>query len=80
MYIINIAFIISFVLLSIIFGSFAFFNVQIIGNIEISKVVAGVMNLMPMILNVAVMAGIAYGYVHFIEYLYYLNLNQYEPS
>jgi hypothetical protein len=51
------------VFLSIIFGSFAFFIEPILSNIEISKVLAGVTNLMPMIPNVAVMAGIAYGYV-----------------
>ena len=63
MRIINVAFILTFVVLSVILGSFAFFNEQIIDNIEISKIIAGVTNLLPMILNVAVMAGIAYGYV-----------------
>jgi len=61
MRIINVAFILTFLVLSVILGSFAFFNEQIINNIEISKVIAGVTNLLPMILNVAVMAGIAYG-------------------
>jgi len=63
MRIINVAFILTFVVLSVILGSFAFFNEQIISNIDISKIMAGVTNLLPMILNVAVMAGIAYGYV-----------------
>ncbi|RIA94346.1 hypothetical protein C1645_760374 [Glomus cerebriforme] len=61
MHIINMAFILSFVALSIILGVFAFLNKPIINNIEISKVLAAITNLMPMILNVLVMGGITYG-------------------
>ncbi len=63
MRIINSAFILSFVALGITLGVFAFLGDQIINNIEVSKVLAAVTNWMPMILNICVMAGIAYGYV-----------------
>jgi len=61
MRIINIAFILSFVALSIILGVYAFLSDEIINNIEVSKVLASVTNWMPMILNIFVMGGIAYG-------------------
>ncbi|POG63744.1 hypothetical protein GLOIN_2v1484449 [Rhizophagus irregularis DAOM 181602=DAOM 197198] len=61
MRLINSAFILSFVALGIIFGVYAFLSDKIINNIETSKVLASVTNWMPMILNIFVMAGIAYG-------------------
>jgi hypothetical protein len=61
MRIINMAFIQSFLALCVILGVFAFLRDQIINNIEISKILASVTNWMPMILNICVMGGIAYG-------------------
>ncbi|CAG8574474.1 7262_t:CDS:2 [Funneliformis mosseae] len=61
MRVINAAFILSFATLCVILGSSAFLYEQIFKNIEISKILAAITNWMPMILNVSVMAGIAYG-------------------
>uniref|UniRef100_A0A1D1XSE0 Replicase polyprotein 1ab n=1 Tax=Anthurium amnicola TaxID=1678845 RepID=A0A1D1XSE0_9ARAE len=61
MRIINTAFILSFVALSITLGVYAFMSDQIINNIDVSKILASTSNWMPMILNIFVMGGIAYG-------------------
>lgn len=63
MRLINSAFTLSFVALGIILGVYAFLSNKIINSIEASKILASVTNWMPMILNIFVMAGIAYGYV-----------------
>ncbi|GET02186.1 hypothetical protein GLOIN_2v1484449 [Rhizophagus clarus] len=61
MRLINTAFILSFVVLGIIMGVYAFMSDQIMNNLEVSKVLASITNWMPMILNIFVMGGIAYG-------------------
>jgi len=61
MRLINMAFIISFVWMGITLAVFAFFHDQIFQNLLLSKIIAAVANWMPMMLNVGVMASIAYG-------------------
>ncbi|CAI2187056.1 1393_t:CDS:2 [Funneliformis geosporum] len=67
MRVINAAFILSFAGLCVILCSSAFLYEQIFKNIEISKILAAVSNWMPMMLNVSVMAGIAYGEMRISE-------------
>jgi len=61
MYIINISFISSILILGIILATSAIFFRQTYENLIINKLFAAFTNLFPMLVNVAVMAGIVYG-------------------
>ncbi|CAG8503590.1 14005_t:CDS:2 [Acaulospora morrowiae] len=61
MRILNYAFIASFVILGAFIGIFAFFYQSIFENLTLSKAFAALVNWIPMILSVCVMAGITYG-------------------
>ncbi|CAJ0912826.1 10371_t:CDS:2 [Entrophospora sp. SA101] len=61
MHIINISFISSILILGIILATSAIFFQQTYENLIINKIFAAFTNLFPMLVNVAVMAGIVYG-------------------
>ncbi|CAG8578767.1 14771_t:CDS:2 [Cetraspora pellucida] len=61
MRIVNAAFTLSFIILGLIIGVFAFYHQAIFEDLIVSKIISILDNWMPMLLNVSVMAGIAYG-------------------
>ncbi|KAF0374348.1 hypothetical protein F8M41_012872 [Gigaspora margarita] len=61
MRILNAAFIFNSVISGIIIGIFAFYHQAIFENLDVSKMISILENWLPMLLNVCVMVGIAYG-------------------
>ncbi|CAG8668791.1 17166_t:CDS:2 [Dentiscutata erythropus] len=61
MRILHAAFTFNFIMLGLIIGIFAFYHQAIFENLIVSKMISILDNWMPMLLNVSVMAGIAYG-------------------
>ncbi|CAG8652839.1 6006_t:CDS:2, partial [Dentiscutata heterogama] len=61
MRILHTAFTLNFIMLGLIIGIFAFYHQAIFENLIVSKMISILDNWMPMLLNVSVMAGIAYG-------------------